>query len=120
MAGFSQTKRPYSAADVVALRGTPLMESYASNAMAQKLWATLQMCKATGTHSRTFGALDPIQAVTMAPHLSSIYVSGWQSSSTASTSNEPGPITGIHLLLYLVLLLIRVSAKSREVTTFLN
>tara|TARA_B100000524_G_C23410892_1_gene284193 strand:- start:384 stop:551 length:168 start_codon:yes stop_codon:yes gene_type:complete len=27
----------------------------------------------------------------MAPHLSSIYVSGWQSSSTASTSNEPGP-----------------------------
>ena len=91
MAGFSQTKRPYSAADVVALRGTPLMESYASNAMAQKLWATLQMCKATGTHSRTFGALDPIQAVTMAPHLSSIYVSGWQSSSTASTSNEPGP-----------------------------
>ena len=27
----------------------------------------------------------------MAPHLTSIYVSGWQSSSTASTSNEPGP-----------------------------
>jgi len=27
----------------------------------------------------------------MAPKLSSIYVSGWQSSSTASTSNEPGP-----------------------------
>jgi isocitrate lyase len=27
----------------------------------------------------------------MAPHLSSVYVSGWQSSSTASTTNEPGP-----------------------------
>jgi isocitrate lyase len=27
----------------------------------------------------------------MAPHLSSIYVSGWQCSSTASTTNEPGP-----------------------------
>ena len=27
----------------------------------------------------------------MAPYLTSIYVSGWQSSSTASTSNEPGP-----------------------------
>ena len=27
----------------------------------------------------------------MAPHLSSVYVSGWQCSSTASTTNEPGP-----------------------------
>mmetsp|Transcript_29781 Transcript_29781/g.97042 ORF Transcript_29781/g.97042 Transcript_29781/m.97042 type:complete len:475 (-) Transcript_29781:138-1562(-) len=27
----------------------------------------------------------------MAKHLTTIYVSGWQSSSTASTSNEPGP-----------------------------
>ncbi len=27
----------------------------------------------------------------MAPHLSSIYVSGWQCSSTASSTNEPGP-----------------------------
>ena len=27
----------------------------------------------------------------MAPHMTSIYVSGWQCSSTASTSNEPGP-----------------------------
>jgi isocitrate lyase len=27
----------------------------------------------------------------MAPYVSTIYVSGWQSSSTASTSNEPGP-----------------------------
>ena len=27
----------------------------------------------------------------MAPKLSSIYISGWQSSSTAASSNEPGP-----------------------------
>ena len=47
--------------------------------------------QATGGHSRTFGALDTVQATLMAPHLTSIYVSGWQSSSTASTSNEPGP-----------------------------
>ena len=46
--------------------------------------------QATGGHSRTFGALDPVQVTLMAPHLTSIYVSGWQSSSTASTSNEPG------------------------------
>ena len=47
--------------------------------------------QATGGHSRTFGALDPVQVTLMAPHLTSIYISGWQSSSTASTSNEPGP-----------------------------
>ena len=59
--------------------------------MSKKLSATLLECQATGGHSRTYGALDPIQVTLMAPHLTSIYVSGWQSSSTASTSNEPGP-----------------------------
>merc|ERR1712224_957230 len=44
-----------------------------------------------GTVSHTFGALDPVQVVQMAKYLTSVYVSGWQSSSTASTSNEPGP-----------------------------
>ncbi|EJK45720.1 isocitrate lyase [Thalassiosira oceanica] len=42
-------------------------------------------------YTDTFGALDTVQVVQMAPHLSSIYVSGWQCSSTASTTNEPGP-----------------------------
>ena len=45
----------------------------------------------TITPSRTYGALDPVQVATMAPHLSTIYVSGWQCSSTASSSGEPGP-----------------------------
>jgi isocitrate lyase len=67
------------------------MTSYASDKMAAKMWETLKKCKESGGHSRTFGALDPVQVVTMAPELTSIYVSGWQSSSTASTSNEPGP-----------------------------
>ena len=49
------------------------------------------MSYAIGGYSATFGALDPVQAVQMARHLTSIYVSGWQCSSTASTSNEPGP-----------------------------
>jgi isocitrate lyase len=43
------------------------------------------------TCSRTFGALDPIHVAQMAKYVDSIYVSGWQCSSTASTSNEPGP-----------------------------
>ena len=59
--------------------------------MSKKLYTTLLECQATGGHSRTYGALDPVQATLMAPKLTSIYVSGWQSSSTASTSNEPGP-----------------------------
>jgi len=32
-----------------------------------------------------------VQVIQMAPHLTSIYISGWQCSSTASTTNEPGP-----------------------------
>ena len=35
--------------------------------------------------------LDPVQVTQMAKYLETVYVSGWQSSSTASSSNEPGP-----------------------------
>jgi len=35
--------------------------------------------------------MDPIQVVQMCKYLETIYVSGWQSSSSCSTSNEPGP-----------------------------
>jgi len=47
--------------------------------------------QAKGTCSHTFGALDTVQVTQMAKYLTSVYVSGWQCSSTASTSNEPGP-----------------------------
>ncbi|XP_027172537.1 isocitrate lyase [Coffea eugenioides] len=87
---FKLTKRPYSARDVVALRGN-LRQNYGSNEMAKKLWRTLKTHQANGTASRTFGALDPVQVTMMAKHLDSIYVSGWQCSSTHTTSNEPGP-----------------------------
>lgn len=58
---FRLTKRPYAARDVVLLRGT-LRQSYASGEMAKKLWRTLKAHQAAGTASRTFGALDPVQA----------------------------------------------------------
>lgn len=35
--------------------------------------------------------LDPVQVTQMAKYLETVYVSGWQSSSTASSSQEPGP-----------------------------
>ncbi|CAA6658284.1 unnamed protein product [Spirodela intermedia] len=87
---FRLTRRPYAAADVVALRGT-LRQAYASDQLAKKLWKTLKSHHAAGTAARTFGALDPVQVTMMAKHLDTIYVSGWQCSSTHSTSNEPGP-----------------------------
>lgn len=87
---FKLTRRPYTARDVVSLRGT-LRQSYASNELAKKLWHTLKTHQANGTASRTFGALDPVQVTMMAKYLDTIYVSGWQCSSTHTTSNEPGP-----------------------------
>ncbi|KAL8088087.1 hypothetical protein AgCh_038014 [Apium graveolens] len=87
---FKLTKRPYSARDIVMLRGN-LKQEYASNELAKKLWTTLKTHQANGTSSRTFGALDPVQVTMMAKHLDTIYVSGWQCSSTHTSTNEPGP-----------------------------
>ncbi|XP_010466429.1 PREDICTED: isocitrate lyase-like [Camelina sativa] len=87
---FKLRRRPYTARDVVALRGH-LKQGYASNEMAKKLWRTLKSHQANGTASRTFGALDPVQVTMMAKHLDTIYVSGWQCSSTHTSTNEPGP-----------------------------
>lgn len=57
---FKLTHRPYSARDVVALRGN-IHQTYASDEMAKKLWRTLKTHQANGTASRTFGSLDPVQ-----------------------------------------------------------
>jgi isocitrate lyase len=62
-----------------------------SSQQSDKLWSLLVQLQARKGYSHTFGALDPVQVTQMAPHLSSIYVSGWQCSSTASSTNEPGP-----------------------------
>jgi isocitrate lyase len=62
-----------------------------SSQQADKLHSLLTRLHSVGGYSHTFGALDPVQVTQMGPHLSSIYVSGWQCSSTASTTNEPGP-----------------------------
>ena len=59
--------------------------------MACKLYKLLRDLYKNKEASYTFGALDPVQVVSMAPYLSTVYVSGWQCSSTASSSNEPGP-----------------------------
>lgn len=57
----------------------------------KKLWKLLSEHAKRGTPSHTYGALDPVQVTQMAKYLETVYVSGWQSSSTASSTNEPGP-----------------------------
>jgi len=82
--------RPYDARSVVELR-SPMPRTYAGTIPAVKLRNMLNKFAKQGKYSHTFGCLDPVQVIQMAKHLSTIYVSGWQSSSTASTTNEPGP-----------------------------
>jgi len=97
---FAHTTRPYSAMDVASLRPSSEARAYgtyfspnceASNVASEKLYKLLKDLERVGGYSHTFGALDPVQGIQMAVHLSTIYVSGWQCSSTASTTNEPGP-----------------------------
>ncbi|PFH53926.1 hypothetical protein AMATHDRAFT_72951 [Amanita thiersii Skay4041] len=87
---FTRVKRPYTAADVVSKRGT-LPIQYPSGVQAKKLWRLLGEHARHGTPSHTYGALDPVQVTQMAKYIETVYVSGWQSSSTASSTNEPGP-----------------------------
>jgi isocitrate lyase len=87
---FKGIIRPYTAETVAAFRGT-LPISYPSDIMAKRAFALFKNHQANKTPSHTFGALDPIQVVQMSKYLETVYVSGWQCSSTASTSNEPGP-----------------------------
>jgi len=56
------------------------------------------MCENNGTDlaqngdaSFTYGCLDPTMLTQMAKYLDTVYMSGWQCSSTASSTHEPSP-----------------------------
>ena len=87
---FAYTERPYTAEQVVSLRGTITVAPYSGHT-ASKLYKLCRERFNNKGFTHTFGALDPVQVVQMAKYLECVYVSGWQCSSTASTSNEPGP-----------------------------
>ncbi|KAJ2798924.1 isocitrate lyase 1 [Coemansia helicoidea] len=87
---FRGITRPYTAESIVSKRGS-VQAAYLSNEQAKKVFALFESHFAQRTPSHTFGCLDPIQVAQMAKYLETVYVSGWQSSSTASSSNEPGP-----------------------------
>lgn len=87
---WRKTKRIYTPEEIAAKRGT-LKISYPSSTQADKMYELVKEHDKNKTASFTFGALDPVQVSQMAKYVDSIYVSGWQCSSTASTSNEPSP-----------------------------
>ncbi len=87
---WKHTKRVYTAEAIAQKRGT-LKINYPSSDQAKKLFGVLTEHDKNKTASATFGALDPVHVTQMAKYLDTVYISGWQSSSTASTSNEPSP-----------------------------
>lgn len=87
---FKDVKRDHTVEDVYKLQGK-YSNKYVSDLMSMKLWNILETNKKNKTISSTFGCLDPVQLINMSPFVDTIYVSGWQSASTASTNNEPGP-----------------------------
>ncbi|KAF2271772.1 isocitrate lyase and phosphorylmutase [Westerdykella ornata] len=84
------TRRPFTAEEIVAKRGN-LKIQYPSNAQSKKLWKIVEERFKNGDASFTYGCLDPVMVTQMAKYLDTVYVSGWQCSSTASTTDEPGP-----------------------------
>jgi len=90
---FKNITRPYDASHVVRLRAPKAGNDYVPYGAqsSKKMWDMVQRMAPKGEYSHTFGSLDPVQVIQMAPYLTSIYISGWQCSSTASTTNEPGP-----------------------------
>ncbi|KAK1770854.1 isocitrate lyase and phosphorylmutase [Phialemonium atrogriseum] len=84
------TKRPFTAEQIASKRGNLKIE-YASNAQSKKLWDILEGRFKNKDASYTYGCLEPTMVTQMAKYLDTVYVSGWQSSSTASSSDEPGP-----------------------------
>jgi isocitrate lyase len=91
---WHKTERTWSAEDVARLRGSwpeTHRRYHLANEAAKKFYAMCENNWAEKKASWTFGCMDPVQVHHMSKYLETIYVSGWQSSSTASTSNEPGP-----------------------------
>ncbi|GFF54693.1 isocitrate lyase [Aspergillus udagawae] len=84
------TKRPYTAEQIVAKRGN-LKIQYPSNDQSKKLWKILESNFEKKVASFTYGCLEPTMLTQMAKYLDTVYVSGWQSSSTASSTDEPSP-----------------------------
>jgi isocitrate lyase len=82
------TQRPYSAEDVLSLRGSVMVEHTVARLGAERLRHLL----ATRPYVHTFGALNGSQAVQMVrAGLEAIYVSGWQVAADANLAGQTYP-----------------------------
>jgi isocitrate lyase len=88
---FKNVARTWNAEQIVTLQGSQKPVEQLSNRTASKFWDLMEESKKNKKCEYTFGALDPLQVTQMSQHLSTVYVSGWQTSSTASSNNLPGP-----------------------------
>lgn len=81
-------ERPYSAADVIKLRGRLREDHTLARAMAEKLWGELQ----TTDYVNALGALSGGQATQMVrAGLRAIYLSGWQVAGDANLGEQVYP-----------------------------
>ncbi|KAG7106139.1 Isocitrate lyase like protein [Verticillium longisporum] len=87
---WRHTKRTFTPEQIASKRGNLKIE-YPGNAQSKKLWNILENRFQNKDASYTYGCLEPTMVTQMAKYLDTVYVSGWQSSSTASASDEPGP-----------------------------
>jgi isocitrate lyase len=87
-ARWTGVKRPYTADEVVRLRGSVRQEYTLARNGARRLWDMLS----SGPLVRTFGALTGAQAVQMArAGLEAIYLSGWQVAADANLAGQTYP-----------------------------
>jgi isocitrate lyase len=87
-ARWAGVKRPYTADDVVRLRGSVRQEYALARNGARRLWGMLTSAPLV----RTFGALTGAQAVQMArAGLEAIYLSGWQVAADANLAGQTYP-----------------------------
>ena len=81
-------RRPYTAADVVRLRGSVAVEHSLARLGAERLWSLLK----TEDYINALGALSGAQAVEMVKAgLQAIYLSGWQVAADANLSEQVYP-----------------------------
>jgi len=81
-------KRPYTAEEVVRLRGSVQIEYTLARRAAEKLWVMLH----SGDHVSALGALTGNQAVQMVKAgLKAIYLSGWQVAADANNACQMYP-----------------------------
>jgi isocitrate lyase len=85
---WSGTKRPYSAADVVRLRGSIRVEHTLATVGAERLWSLLQNEQCLQALSAVTGN-QAVQQV--AAGLQAIYVSGWQVAADANSAHQMFP-----------------------------